>query len=204
LTKATILGIVCSPRQDGNAEYLLKRALFKAESVDGIETNLEILAGKSIHPCDACDTCHNQNSCHINDDLSPIIEKMKHANAIILSSPVYIQNVCAQAKILIDRTNLMFKDDGKSLLSNKIGAAIVVGQERQGGKGYALWSILNSFLAHHMIIIGGEQPEGYPGVSAWTFGTTGKQDVSKDEIGILAAENLGLRVATLVKALTNR
>jgi multimeric flavodoxin WrbA len=173
-------------------------------TIGGVETLLLSLAGKDIHPCDACDTCHNTNTCHVADDVTPVIEEMKKADVIIVSAPTYIHNLSAQAKILFDRTNCLFNQNGESLLRDKIGAAIVVGQERQGGKAYALSSILMFFLAHHMIVVGGSLQEGYPGVSAWTFGSTAKNAVMKDEQGLNASEEIGWRVAKFAKLIKGR
>jgi multimeric flavodoxin WrbA len=202
--KIKVLGIACSARKNGNTELLLRTALKSAEKVKNVETEMVSLADKDIHPCDACDTCHETNVCRIEDYVTTIVEKMKMVDAIILSAPVYLHNISAQAKILMDRTNCLFTSDGDSLLRDKIGCAIVVGQERQGGKAYALMSIITFFLAHHMIVIGGTRPEGYPGVSAWTFGVTNKNAVLKDEAALSASEELGLRLAQLTKRLKRK
>lgn len=197
-----MLGIVCSARKEGNSEILMKSALKGAKRVENVETSMISLAGKNIHPCDACDTCHETNICRIKDDITHILDEMKKSDAIILCAPIYIHNISAQAKILIDRTNSLFDQDGKSLLRDKVGAAMVVGQERQGGKAYGLLSILSFFLAHHMIITGGTLQEGYPGVSAWTFGSTEKNAVLNDKAGLQASEELGERVAKLASTIS--
>ena len=186
-----VLRIAYSVRSNGNTEKMLKVAPEAAKKVSGTRTLMITLVGKKITPCDACDLYHITNTCRINDDIKPVPEYMKECDTIIIAAPVYIHNARVDEEV-------------NSLLKDKIGAAIVVGQEKQRGKAYALSTIINFFLTHHMIVIGGTFAEGYPSVAAWTFGSTDKDAVLKDEVGILAAKELGWRVAHLTKILEGR
>lgn len=98
-----ILGTVCSPRTHGNTETLVQALLAKAQE-EGAEIELVTLAGKTISPCDACESCRKTGKCHIKDDMQDIYTKRLEADGIIFSSPVYYWSVSAQAKALIDRT----------------------------------------------------------------------------------------------------
>ena len=73
--------------------------------------------------------------------LTPILLK---ADAIVLGSPVYFNNVSAQLKIFMDRTWCI-----RGKLRNKIGGAIVVG--RRDGIESAIVAINSFFLKHEMI-----------------------------------------------------
>jgi len=70
-----IVGIVGSPRVEGNTEKLVVEALKAASEEEGIQTELIRLAGKEIKPCDACLSCRKTGECHINDDFQEIFEK---------------------------------------------------------------------------------------------------------------------------------
>jgi multimeric flavodoxin WrbA len=96
-----IIGIVGSPRTKGNAETLTRIALEAAEK-EGAEIELITLAGEDIKPCDGCRVCRQTGTCHINDDLPPIREKMLEADGIILATPVYFGSATPQIKALID------------------------------------------------------------------------------------------------------
>ena len=48
-----ILGLVCSPRKDGNTEILVREALSVAREA-GCETDIFLVADKNIAPCDGC------------------------------------------------------------------------------------------------------------------------------------------------------
>ncbi len=82
-----VVGIVGSPRKNGNTEMLTAHTL-KAIAEEGLDTELIPLAGLDIGPCDACDVCRKEERCPIEDDLFPIYLKMKEADGIILASPV--------------------------------------------------------------------------------------------------------------------
>ena len=48
-----VLGIVGSPRKNGNTEILVKAALEAAAGL-GAETDIVLLAEKKVAPCDGC------------------------------------------------------------------------------------------------------------------------------------------------------
>src|SRR4030043_2095540 len=83
-----VIGVVGSPRKNGNTELLTRHTL-KAIAEEGVDTELIRLAGLDIRPCTACMACKKEENCSIEDDLFPIYLKMKEADGIILASPVY-------------------------------------------------------------------------------------------------------------------
>jgi len=89
-----VIGIVGSPRRNGNTELLTKHTL-KAISEEGVDTEFIRLAGLEIKPCTACMACKEQEVCSIKDDLFPIYLRMKEADGIILASPVYYSSATA-------------------------------------------------------------------------------------------------------------
>ena len=91
------IGIVGSPRKNGNTELLTTHTL-KAIAEEGLDTELIRLSGLEIKPCNACMVCQKEERCPIVDDLFPIYLKMKEADAIILASPVYYGSATALIK----------------------------------------------------------------------------------------------------------
>ncbi len=57
----------------------------------------------NIKPCIGCENCILKGACHIKDDANLILEKLKRADGIILSSPVYLRQISGYVKLLIDR-----------------------------------------------------------------------------------------------------
>ena len=72
-----VLGIVGSPRSNGNTERLVGEAL-KTSAEKGAETELIKLTDKEIKPCDACLSCRKNGECRIKDGFQKIFEKMKN------------------------------------------------------------------------------------------------------------------------------
>lgn len=119
-----ILGISCSPRRQGNTETLLNEALQGAQQ-DGAEVELYSIAGKNIAPCDACDACRKTGECHIKDDMQDLYKKMLEANGIIFGTPIYLYNMAAQCKIVMDRA-FALSVPNRNQLANKVGGIVVV------------------------------------------------------------------------------
>ena len=97
------LAVACSPRQDGNTEILARRALAGAASA-GAVTELLLLRDYSYAPCIACDGCFKTGRCVVRDDAGIIFEKILSADGVILAAPIFSMGICAQAKMLIDRS----------------------------------------------------------------------------------------------------
>ena len=186
-----IIGIVGSPRRGGNTELLVIEALKSAEK-EGVETELILLAGKDIKPCDGCRICRDTGECHITDDLRPIFQKMLEADGIILASPVYVGSATSQIKALVDRV-VYWAGSKEKPFENKVGGPIVVA--RRAGQNFTFAQLLYFFFITGMII---------PGTSYWTvaFGRE-RGEATKDAEGIKTVKNFGKKVAWLTKNLSN-
>ena len=112
-----ILGISCSPRENGNTVAMLNEVL-KAAKDDGAEVELYSVAGKNIQPCDGCWGCTKTGRCKIKDDGALLLDKMTEADGIIFGTPVYFWGMTAQAKAIIDRTISLGKPERS--LNNKV------------------------------------------------------------------------------------
>ena len=181
-----ILGILCSPRKEGNTEILLQEALTGAKE-SGPETELLRISKMKINPCDGCMTCHQSGECRIQDDMQKNYKKILEADGIILGSPVYFWSVSAQAKTLIDRTYALRYPYHK--LEKKVGGAIVATGRR--GSVNALSIINNFFLGHDMLVTG-------LGISG--YGTE-KGEVKQDKHAVQGARSLGKQVVQLIKTI---
>ncbi len=185
-----VLGIVGSPRKNGNTEILMKEAL-KAINESGGETEMFLMSEKQVAPCDACGTCFQLESCVIKDDMQELYEMMERADAIIFGSPVYFGSVSAQMKAVMDR---MFALLGRRALKDKVAGALVV--TRRVGAIQAR-SLLYAFcIAQGMVVAGGAIGYGREPGDVLT-GVGGGIDMSAlDE-----ARLLGSNVAQMVKRL---
>lgn len=149
-----ILGIVCSPRKGGNTEILVKEALEAAREA-GCETELILVADKTIAPCDGCNACIKTSVCRIKDDMQWVYEEMEKADGIVFGTPSYFINVSAQAKAIMDRTYaLLFNRK----LRGKVAGVIVAA--RRVGVGQILSIMYSFFNVHRMVIAGGSAGYG--------------------------------------------
>ena len=92
-----LLGIVGSPRKNGNTEILVKEA-FKPAIEAGWQTDLFLMSEKEVAPCDACSGCFKTGSCVIKDDMQELYKLLDQADAVIWASPVYFGSVSAHSK----------------------------------------------------------------------------------------------------------
>ncbi|AHF07432.1 flavodoxin family protein [Desulfitobacterium metallireducens] len=97
-----ILGIVASQRKLANGEILTKEVSRAAG--DDCELELIRLADLNLELCRACYTCLIPGKqCPLNDDMYFLLEKIKAADAIILSAPDYVLGPAGVTKVWADR-----------------------------------------------------------------------------------------------------
>ena len=184
-----VIGIVGSPRNNGNTELLTAHTL-KAISEEGLDTELIRLAGLEIKPCNACDVCLKEERCSIEDDLFPIYLKMKGAEGIILASPVYVGSATALIKALMERAGRISRWNGEPF-SGKVGGPLVVA--RRAGKNFTLAQLTFWFQVYGFFI---------PGSTYWNVAIGREKDeVEHDEEGLKTAWNFGKNTAFLLKKL---
>jgi len=182
------IGIVGSPRKNGNTEILTGHCL-KAIAEEGLETELIRLADCDIRLCNGCLVCREGKPCPIDDDVLPIYEKMNEADAIILASPVYFSAATSLIKALIERTGCM--SYLKKPFAGKVGGPLVVA--RRAGETSTFAELMYWFHIMGMIM---------PGSTYWNvaFGLK-RGEVRNDKEGMDTAWNFGKNVAYVVKKL---
>ena len=144
-----IAGLVCSPREGGNTEIMVREALDAVQELGG-ETELITVHDKTIKPCDACYACQKEGICPINDDMQGIYQQLEQCDGIILGTPVYYSNVSAQAKAVMDRLYALFLHNK---LKGKVAGAVTVA--RVVGAGNVLSILYQYFVTNRMLIAGG-------------------------------------------------
>jgi multimeric flavodoxin WrbA len=100
--KMNTLGIVTSPRREGNTAKIVEAIIEGAEE-KGSETEMIYLGDLNISPCNSCDACKETGNCVLEDDMQPIYKALERADNIVLGTPIYFDHISAQCKILIDR-----------------------------------------------------------------------------------------------------
>lgn len=97
-------------------EYLLKMGT-NAETIQ--------LSDYKIDYCDGCLMCDETGSCHKDDDVSYLIEKVKAVDGVIFVSPTRWSLLSGDIKVFMDRWNPLA---GKGIFNEKKSLIVSVGQ----------------------------------------------------------------------------
>jgi len=124
-----VLGILGSPRKNGNTARLLKEVLRAAESA-GNQVKLVNLYELNIKYCLGCMSCRSQGGCAIKDDIVSLANEIISSDVVVLSAPTYWANVPAIVKNMFDRMAGYMMEDVKGglpkpLLSKKQGYILI-------------------------------------------------------------------------------
>jgi len=98
----TILGVVGSPRKNGNTHVLVSKILEGARKADAV-TDMVFLGDLTVRECDGCHVCWTGKPCAKNDNMNALYEKIIASDIIVLGTPVYWYGPTALMKGFIDR-----------------------------------------------------------------------------------------------------
>lgn len=208
-----ILAVSASPRKGANTDLLLDIALEEAGLTPGITTETIFLRDYKIEFCKGCFACCQEGAAKydkacpiINDDMNLLADKLAECDALLIAAPVYFGSVPGQLKTFMDRTEGLLrysKSKYRYALSNKIGAGLAVGGNRNGGMEATLQAIHYFYMIHNMIVIG-TGPENTPGCYLGACGTTSPQSgqvrdaVLQDPLGVKSAKMMGRRLSEVL------
>ena len=120
----TVLGIVGSPRKNGNTDIMVSQVLEGAHG-NGANTERIWLAGLKILECDGCHACwKGKGVCSKNDDMTVLYQKITECDVIVLGTPVYWYGPTAIMKCFIDRFVYFNCPANRSKIRDK--AAVIV------------------------------------------------------------------------------
>ena len=111
-----VLVFIGSPRKKGNSE-ILTNAFVEGVKQAGGTPEIIRLCDLKISPCISCGGCDKTGKCVVEDDMTPLYEKIITVDKIVVSSPIYFYGVTAQTKAFIDRTQALW--NRKRLLKKK-------------------------------------------------------------------------------------
>ncbi|MBD3255944.1 MAG: hypothetical protein GF383_12680 [Candidatus Lokiarchaeota archaeon] len=126
MNKNKAIGIIGSPRESGNSAILTKELLSNLNEFLNIESIF--LKDYELNPCDECYYCAQNEGCSIDDDMFQLYEKLKSAEVIILSSPIFMGGITSRLRMFMERTWHLRKGQ----LKDKIGTYIIVGRRDIG------------------------------------------------------------------------
>lgn len=120
-----------SPRKNWNTAMMLKEAQKGAESA-GAETEYIDLFDLTYTGCRSCLACKRKDAdrckCFWKDDLSPVIERIFAADALIIGSPIYLGDITSQVHGLIERLHFcaLSYDDYSNYFKGRVNVGIIL------------------------------------------------------------------------------
>jgi multimeric flavodoxin WrbA len=111
-----VLVFLGSPRKKGNSEILTEAVLEGVREAGGSPEIIR-LCDLKISPCISCGGCNKTGKCVVEDDMTPLYDKIITIDKIIVASPIYFYGITAQTKAFIDRTQALW--NRKRLMEKK-------------------------------------------------------------------------------------
>ncbi len=181
-----IVGISASPRKGKTTSQAVQIALDTAQSISPrIQTQLIDLGGMTF-------SGWNSTGQFDEDDFDRLVLPALHnpvPHGLIIGSPVYFRNISSLCMAFLERLAVLRKPDLQ--LANVPVGVLTVGAYRNGGQELAIGQIQTAMLCHEVLIVGGKPPahQGATLLNAYN------DDITKDELGVQTAKQLGARVA---------
>ena len=126
-----LIAINGSPRRTGNTAALLQKAL-EGSTAAGAETECINLYTLQYKGCLSCFYCKRKDKehgiCIVKDDLTPVLEKVKQADAVIFGSPIYFMNLTSGMQAFLERlffSIYIYSREIPSVLGKKLPSAFL-------------------------------------------------------------------------------
>jgi len=123
-----VLGVIGSPRRNGNTHILVSRFLEGALS-EGAEADIVFLGDLHIEECDGCQVCWRGKPCNKNDDMLGLYPRLIDSDIIVFGTPVYWYGPTALMKGFIDRLVYFNCPENRPGIKDKSAVIIVPFEE---------------------------------------------------------------------------
>lgn len=183
-----ILGVIGSPRRNGNTHILVTKLLDGARDA-GFETQELFLNDLDINECDGCLACWKGKECIKHDDMNGIYPKIIESDVIVFGTPVYWYGPTALMKAFIDRFVYFNCDENRKKIKGKKAVVIIPYEEESLDTAVPIQMLFEkSFRYLEMNLIGSII---VPGVSA-------KGDVLKKKDRLKEAYEFGKQLSIMI------
>lgn len=125
-----ILVLNGSPRKQGTTAALAEEVT-RAASEQGAQIKSYHLNSMNLKGCQSCYACKEQDHrCVLQDDMQELYDEIATASGIVFATPVYMWQMTAQLKQVIDRLYPFLKPDYSSYLAPGKKVLLAVTQAR--------------------------------------------------------------------------
>lgn len=158
-----------SPRKQGTTAALAE-VVSKAAADQGAEIKSYYLNGMHIKGCQSCYACRGEeHRCILQDDMQKLYDEIATASGIVFATPVYMWQMTAQLKQVIDRLYPFIKSDYSSYLAPEKKVLLAVTQARTDTSMFHHYFehmgknlVFLGFGVYKIIIVGGtHKPEDF-------------------------------------------
>ena len=151
-----IIAVNGSPRKNWNTATLLQKALEGAEA-QGAKTELIHLYEHNYRGCVSCFSCKRKGGpcgvCAMQDGLTPVLAKLRAADAVIFGSPIYFMNLSSGMSACLERflfPGTIYSDEVPTVFTRQIATGFIytmnMTAEQMTSYGLAeKWSIYHFF-----------------------------------------------------------
>jgi multimeric flavodoxin WrbA len=132
----TVVAIIASPRKKGNTSTIVE-AMIEGAKENGKEVKeFHLNSFSNAKGCQACMSCKKSVGCSVKDDNFEILEAMRGAESVILSTPCYFGEANGQFRLLQDRFYSFVNPDFTSNIApgKKLATVVSCGAGAEGGK----------------------------------------------------------------------
>lgn len=185
-TRMKVLFLNGSPHKEGVGKRAIREMqdIFEAE---GIECEVVEIGGLNVRGCSACLACYKLGKCAIDDEVNEVAEKLKEADALVVSSPIYY--AAPNGTVLSFLNRLFYSSRFDKTM--KVGAAITTA--RRGGITAGLDVVNKYFSICGMPIASGQYWNGLHGALA--------EDAEEDLEGLQMLRTLARNMVFLMRSI---
>lgn len=100
-----VFALLAGPRAGGNTDCILD-AVLEGMRESGASIEKACFSKLQIAPCNGCLACQGEKSesrCIIQDDMTPIYDRLRECDAFVLGFPVYSAREASQTAVFFDR-----------------------------------------------------------------------------------------------------
>lgn len=191
MPETRILAVNGSERGEKGTTFAVLQHCAELAQNRGMEFKTLNLADYSFSSCGPCGNCNTRTEmCSLQDEAPKIVAELTAADAVILASPVQGFATVPLMSAFIERIGVGYLRFGRPL-TNKVGAAIVVG--RRYGHTDVYSHLISNVLLNRMIVAGaGFPPTVYAG---------SPEEIAQDPEGMDMVDRAMFRLMDLVELL---
>lgn len=127
-----IVAVNCGPRKGWNTDSLISEAIRGAQSMGADVIRFDLYKLEKYSGCLSCFGCKREKykgRCIQRDGLTPVLDTIRHADALIIASPNYLSELTAAFRAMYERLifqNLTYNKDNPCCNSHMIPVLLIM------------------------------------------------------------------------------